>query len=212
MGKLVEVDMAYKEEKFEDGEIYPAEASEQGCNAYYLPGCEVAGHRPAYAACLKKIADRKNGRLATSLSECSAAIGKKECQAQRMRKEELVEGRAIYFLNRNKLRSFMQYQFEMERQHWASVSLGRDDKKKATSKHRAVTQSPTAPPPIKHFLDMNTGSYADAINAALDEQALEPVEPTSLPVQHNPAPAAPIAAGMSLLEMARLMAANKASA
>lgn len=204
--------MAREEEKFEDNEIYPAEASEQGCNAYYLPGCEIAGHRPAYAACLKKIADRKNGRLTTSLSECSAAIGKKECPAMRMRKEELVEGRAIYFLNRNKLRSFMQYQSEMEQQRWASMSFGKDDKKKAAPKPRVVAEPPSAPPPPKHFLDMTTGSYADAINAALSKPAPEPVAPTPPPVQQNPAPAAPIAAGMSLLEMARLMATNKASA
>lgn len=203
--------MARDQEQFEDNEIYPAEASEQGCNSYYLPGCDIAGHRPAYAACLKKIADRKNGRLTTSLSECSAAIGKKECPAQRMRKEELVEGKAIYFINRNKLRSFMQYQSEMEQQRWASMSFGKDDKKKAP-KMRVVAESPKAPPPPKHFLDMNTGSYADAINAALKPVAPEPVAPATPPVQQNQAPVAPIQAGMSLLEMARQMAAAKASA
>lgn len=195
-------------EKFEDIEIYPAEASEQGCNAYYLPGCEIAGHRPAYAACLKKIADRKNGRLNSSVAECSAAIGKKECPAQRMRKEEIVEGRAIYFINRNKLRSFQQYQSEMEQQRWASMSFGKDDKKKP--KPRAVAEPVKAPPPAPtHFLDMNTGSYADAINAAL--KPTEPAAPAPAPTQvAQPVATAP--AGLSMMERARLKFAAAKSA
>lgn len=193
-------------EQFEDIEIYPAEASEQGCNAFYLPGCEVVGHRPAYAACLKKIADRKEGRLITNLSECSAAIGKKECQAQRMRKEELVEGRALYFVNRKKLQSFQQYQTEMEQQRFASMPSGKDDKKKL--KRPTPVQTPAAPPEPKHFLDISTGSYADAINAAI--KLTEPAAPALKPVeQPKPTPAAPVKAGMSLLEMARLQMAAK---
>jgi hypothetical protein len=195
-------------DEFKDNEIYPAEASEQGCNAYYLPGCDIAGHRPAYAACLKKISDRKNGRLTTSLSECSAAIGKKQCPAQRMRKEEIVEGRAIYFVNRNKLRSFMQYQTEMEQQRWASMSFDKGEKK---SKPRVVAEPPKAPPTApKHFLDMNTGSYADAINAAL-----KPTEPAAAPALKPVQPASPVAtapAGLSMMERARLkFAAAKAA-
>lgn len=198
-------------EQFEDIEIYPAEASEQGCNAYYLPGCEIAGHRPAYAACLKKISDRKNGRLNSSIAECSAAIGKKECLAQRMRKEEIVEGRAIYFVNRNKLRSFMQYQSEMEQQRWASMSFGKDDKKKQ-SKPRMVAEAPKAPTPPepKHFLDMNTGSYADAINAAM-KQPIEPAAPAPKPAQPAP-PVATAPAGLSMMERARLKFAAAKSA
>lgn len=196
-------------DKFEDIEIYPAEASEQGCNAYYLPGCEIAGHRPAYAACLKKIADRKNGRLNSSIAECSAAIGKKECPAQRMRKEEIVEGRAIYFINRNKLRSFMQYQSEMEQQRWATMSFGKDDKKKQP-KPRMVAEPPKAPPSEpKHFLDMNTGNYADAINAAL--KPTEPAEPAPKPVQKAPVTVAPAPAGLTMMERARLALAAKSA-
>lgn len=196
-------------EQFEDIEIYPAEASEQGINAYYLDNCEHVGHRPAYCACLKKVADRKNGRLASHLSDCSAAIGRKDCRAAKMRKEELAEGRAIYFINRLKLRSFMQYQSEMEQQRWASMSFGKDDKKKAP-KPRMVAEAPKAPPAEpKHFLDMNTGSYADAINAALKPVAPEPAALALKPAPQPQAPVAPIKAGMSLLEMARLMTANK---
>lgn len=200
--------MTQEKEQFEDIEIYPAEASEQGCNAFYLDSCEHVGHRPAYAACLKKVELRKHGRLDISYSDCSAAIGKKECRAMKMRKEELAEGRALYFINRNKLRSFQQYQAEMEQQRFAAMSFGKTDKKgpKARPEPVAPKIEPAKP---QHFLDMNTGSYADAINAAIKPK--EPAEPAPKSVQQTPAPVAPVKAGMSLLEMARLQMAAKAS-
>ena len=202
--------MAKEQEKFEDIEIYPAEASEQGCNSFYLDNCEHVGHRPAYAACLKKVAERKNGRLDTQYSDCSAAIGRKDCRAMKMRKEELAEGRAIYFINRNKLRSFMQYQSEMEQQRWASMSFGKTDPKKV-SKRPELPKAPAPTPAPKHFLDMNTGSYADAINAAMKPAAPEPAPPAAKPTAQPQTPVAPVKAGMSLLEMARLQMAAKAS-
>ena len=204
--------MAREQEQFQDSEIYPAEASEQGCNSFYLDNCEHVGHRPAYAACLKKVELRKRGRLDTSYSDCSAAIGRKECRAAKMQKEELAEGRAIYFINRKKLQAFHQYRAEMEQRHFSSMSFSKGDQKKV-SKPRPIEQ-PKAPPPAapKHFLDMNTGSYADAINAAMKTAAPEPAAQAMKPVQQVQAPAAPVKAGMSLLEMARQMTANKTPA
>ena len=52
------------------------------------------------------------------------------------------------------------------------------------------------------------GMY-DAINAAIKPK--EPAAPAPKPVQQTPAPVAPVKAGMSLLEMARLQMAAKAS-
>lgn len=194
--------MSKEKEQFEDIEIYPVEASAQGHNSYYLANCEHVGHRPAYCACLKKVAERKNGRLDTQYSECSAAIGKKECVAMKMRKEEIAEGRALYFINRKKLQSFQQYQTEMEQQRFSSMSFSKD--KKPQAKRPSI--EPAAPKKPQHFLDVQTGSYADAINAAIAAPApeIKPVE------QPKPVPAAPIKAGMSLLEMARLQMAAKA--
>lgn len=202
--------MAKEQEQFRDSEIYPAEASEQGCNAFYLDNCEHVGHRPAYAACLKKVVERKDGRLATQYSECSAAIGRKECHAAKMRKEELAEGRAIYFINRNKLRSFQQYQTEMEQQRWASMvtnTPAKVDMSKVRPKGGPISRPAPAPAAPTHFLDVSTGSYADAINAAM-----KPAEPAAKPAEQTSAPVVPVTAGMSLLEMARLQMAAKASA
>lgn len=204
--------MAREQEKFEDNEIYPIEASELGINAYYIPGCEVVGHQPSYAACLKKVAERKNGRLPTHHADCLAAIGHKTCQAMRMRKEEVVEGRAIYFINRKKMQAFHQYRSEMDQQRWAAMTFGKDDKKPKRPAPAPAPVPTAEPPKPKHFLDMNTGSYADAINAALKPAAPEPAAPASKPVeQPKPTLAAPVKAGMSLLEMARLQMAAKAT-
>lgn len=191
-------------EQFEDIEIYPAEASEQGCNAFYLDNCEHVGHRPAYAACLKKVDDRKSGRLAPQYSDCSAAIGRKDCRAAKMRKEELAEGRAIYFINRQKMQAFHQERANAEEQKLVGMT---SDREAATSanKNRAKASPQTRhplPEAQKHFLDIKVGGYVDAINAAVDDK----------PVRDKPQiPVAPIKAGMSLLEMARLQMAAKAT-
>jgi hypothetical protein len=92
-----------KREQFVDLERYPAERSAAGDNAYYLEQCSVTNSRPSYAACLKRVADRKLGRLATEFADCSAAIGKKCCPAQIMQRAEKEAGYALYFVPRLKL-------------------------------------------------------------------------------------------------------------
>ncbi|MFM0095704.1 hypothetical protein PQQ87_08825 [Paraburkholderia nemoris] len=92
-----------KKERFVDLERYPVERSASGENAYYLEQCSVTNSRPSYAACLKRVADRKQGRLATEFADCSAAIGKKSCPAQAMQRAEQEAGYALYFIPRLKL-------------------------------------------------------------------------------------------------------------
>lgn len=191
-----------KEQCFVDDEVYPAEASEQGCNAYYLDKCDHVGHRPAYAACLKKVAERQHGRLDACNADCSAAIGKKDCLAAKMRKEEIVSGKAIYFINRQKLQAFYRSVEEIERAKLIATPVGQWSTKKP-SRSRSVETITTPPPPPakpKHFLDIDTGGYVDAINAA-----------TKTEVSKGVVMSAPAGAGMSLLEMARQMVAAKAA-
>jgi len=190
-------------EKFEDAEIYPVEKSASGENAYYLENCEVVGHRPAYCACLRKVEDRKKGRLATAHSDCSAAIGKKQCAAQRMKKEELVKGQAIYFISRKKLAAFCQSEEAAERQKFVATSFGKDKRPKRQAIERAV---PPKHPERKHFLDASTGDYADALNKAMSASAAKPASPSSQDSveQQKNVPAVQLRPGMSLLELARL--------
>lgn len=83
-------------------EKQPIGASADGKrNAFYV-ACDVMKHARPYAVCLNLCSNRKDGRLSAVYSECSAAIGKKECPALKMRKEEIDAGYAIYFRERIK--------------------------------------------------------------------------------------------------------------
>lgn len=106
--------------KFIDDEKYPLEASESGDNAFYFAGCPAMA-RPNFASCLAKCRARKKGRLDERYSDCSALIGKRECIALKMRKEEKEKGHAIYFISRPKLTAFNEYRFRMERESWTTL-------------------------------------------------------------------------------------------
>lgn len=197
-------------DQFEDVEVYPVEASARGDNAYYLEHCTVTHVRPGYASCLKKIADRKNGRLETAIADCSAAIGKKECPAQKLREKELKEGKALFYISRPKLRAFSQYREEMSMQRLAALTDGKSGKSKASPK-------PVEPPKVSSPLPDTTSDYAAAINRALAEEAKQPATPAPKPKQPAIKPAAanpaPVAGkvGMSLIELARLRFAAQAA-
>lgn len=184
-------------EQFEDTEVYPVEASADSSNAYYLPNCNAVNHRPAFAVCLHKIDLRRDGRLETQYAGCSAAIGGKTCQAIKLRKEELDRGQAIYFTNRNKMLSHQRHYEE----------LARDGKASSSFRTKAPKKS-------KHFLDeVPDGSYADALNAALAKEPTVVKESVVLAAQKSSerpvSLIAPVKAGMSLLEMARMQFATK---
>lgn len=98
-----------KPPKFEETKIFPASASEGANNAFYHR-CEAVEHMSGYASCLKKIADRKNGKLEAIFSICSSEIGQKRCPAIEMQKEEYLQDKAIYFIDRVAYQSFYQGQ------------------------------------------------------------------------------------------------------
>lgn len=186
--------------EFEDSEVYDVEVSASGDNAYCIDLCSVVGHRPPYAACLKKIAERKHGRLASQYSECSAAIGKKECPAMKLRDKETAKGQAIYFINRIKLRLFQQYKQEMDAQKTPT---------KLKSPRPAPRIEPAPQPKFKDndFLNQSIGGYADALNVAMTDLKNAPMESSAV----QPAIVEPFKAGMSLLDMARMKLANSSS-
>lgn len=75
-------------------------ASFSGTNSYYHY-CDVYGGRASYCVCLHTIAAVGAGRITLSTG-CQDAIMKKTCPALFMRAKEIKEGRALYFLDRNK--------------------------------------------------------------------------------------------------------------
>ena len=128
-------------------------------NAYYVPYCTHAQHSPPYAACLCRIAERKHGRLETR-PDCSAAIGRKDCPALALRKQELDAGKAIFFVSRTELNERMRLEAEESGQRVAEmVALGRDWAPTGRRKKAAKPAAPAAAVP----------DYADAINAALSK-------------------------------------------
>lgn len=102
-----------------DTEVYPISKSAEGTNAYYCEFCQYAGYRPSYASCLRRMADRKEGRLISNEASCSAAIGNKVCPALAMKAEEKQAGHAIYYVNRIKLR-----QNQVENAELVGIKLG----------------------------------------------------------------------------------------
>lgn len=184
----------YDHEKFEDIEIYPVEKSAQGCNAYYHR-CEEVGHSAPYASCLARIEDRKQGRLPVIYAACSVAIGKKVCPAMAMRREELAEGRAIYFLNRTKMRDFFRAAGELLEalvpSKWLMPGAG---KKKPV----VTIQSPLV-----------GSTYGAAINEAIKQANHERDNPSTLPqaMMLNQSPVS--TSGMSPMQIARMRAQMK---
>lgn len=191
--------------KFEDDEVYGVEASKSGGNAMYLDYCDVAWHRPGYAACLSKIDARKEGRLDARFAACSAAIGKKTCPAMKRRMEEMTAGKALYFISREKLLAFNQYQQEIGGQAFAA-SVDGDNVRKSRRPAKRVQQennlphTPNTTPTVKLVEVEPEDGYAAAINAAMKKEAQRPAANDEV-VPNAPRPAG---SGLSMLEMARL--------
>ncbi len=82
--------------------IEPITASADGKrNAYYLK-CDVHGQNRPYAACLS-IAARTGDPVVKAIYEgCLGAIRNRSCPAVQMRESELLEGKAIFFLERQR--------------------------------------------------------------------------------------------------------------
>lgn len=208
--------------EFHDDEVYPPSASAGGINAYYLEDCEVVGHRPSYCVCLNKIKAYERDRTLRGL-QCESEIRDKTCPALKLRDKERDAGVALFFINRVKLQAFNDEQVKITRD---KLVLSKVSPKKSSlgSVFIPKNEMPPAPPPLppkkkeEHFLDQQ-GGYAAAINNAMKE--LEKPAPVAKPepavqpalkpaVQQAPTTVAP-KSGMSLLEMARMQLAAKAS-
>jgi hypothetical protein len=187
---------------FEDTEVYPVEASATGNNAYYHH-CDQVGHTAPYASCLKHVADRKNGKLDSIFSDCSAAIGRKDCPAIKMCQQEKDAGKALFFVNRAKQREF--YRGEGE-----SLEIVKQPKYEPPVFARRTTSAPSprqtpaapVPSPAPAATTSSGNIYADAINAAL-KPGQAPVNSKTLPATMGKSPLNN--KNLTPLEMARLM-------
>lgn len=76
-------------------DVLPVEASKSGRNAFYH-SCPLLNRRASYAVCLHTIDAAKDGRLPESC-ECGPHIGRKLCDALKMREQEEAAGRSCSF-------------------------------------------------------------------------------------------------------------------
>lgn len=87
-----------KETKIES----PLASADGKRNAFYHQ-CEVKGQPRAYVACIARL----EGRMEDDL-DCVSAIQRGRCPAKAMREEELLKGKAIYFVERRRVEGFLQ--------------------------------------------------------------------------------------------------------
>jgi len=83
--------------------IYPIEKSASGKNAYFH-FCDIRGSKPSYAVCLHIIKAREEGRTqGEDFADCARACNRGECNAFKMRAEEIAAGRSLYYIERTNI-------------------------------------------------------------------------------------------------------------
>ena len=171
----------------------PPEASGDGRRNAFYTRCVIVGHSRPYAMCLRLCDERKEGRLEVVYSECSAAIGKRECPALGMRKEEHSAGHAIYFLERSKIQlpaETPEQWAKIFRNPSATIDMG------SVRPKSAPIAKPTPVPLKRSVIDkIDDAGYAKAITRAIAKEMPKVAPPPKVEPK----------AGESLLEMARRM-------
>lgn len=136
-------------------EILQPDASACGKTNAYYHRCTVVGQTRPYAACLA----RCDKRLRND-EQCNDAIRIEMCPAQRMRREELAKGQAIYFTKRGVLETIVGVVRE-----W--IMPGKDD----TPRRRPAAPA-IAPEPVGMLgaINASRGDFADAVTRAAERE------------------------------------------
>lgn len=143
--------------------------------------CEPEGYRPAYAACLHKLAKEN--------PSCMKFCASNTCVAANMRAEEVAAGHAIHFWERPRDPGLIE----------TVVSVVKETAKRVVASIAPVTSIPVDKSPV-----IDTGDYASALNKAL---ASKPE--TKKPAPTIP-PSVEAIAGESPLAMARRLLGKQA--
>ena len=112
-------------------------------NAAHL-ACEHEGYRPAYAACLHKLAKENH--------PCVKFAASNICVAANMRREETAAGRSLYFVERPRDPGLIE----------TVASVVKETAKRVVASITPVTSFPVDKSPV-----IDTGDYASALNKAL---------------------------------------------
>lgn len=188
-------------------EILPPEASMSGKNSCYL-NCKSQGRRPSYGVCLFTLRAIDNNTI-KGFDDCVSAYRNGACDAAAFRKQEQEAGRALFYQPRE-YKEPVARPMAAEKASRPSPFSERTIGKKVESiretepvvqksKSRAKAKSPE--PTFK------APNFSDAVDLAVKENKAKP-EPkasaASEPVKSVIVP------GMTLLQIARAMAAAKA--
>lgn len=162
-------------------EVFGIEKSASGKENGYIHHCSVVEHCMNYAACLARIDAIKAQKGMQDWGCCETAMGNRTCKASEMRKEELLQGRSIYFTPRGAIQKVV-----ASAREWISN----------WNKTVKPTLASPAPRKVRDVIDAmgELGSFADAISTG--ESTATTAAVVALP-------------GETPLQMARRIAAEK---
>lgn len=171
---------------------YPIEVSRTVNNAFFANYCDIKGHRPPYAACLKHIEMVERGGKLASWNECCAvAIDRGTCQALEMRADEVGAGKAIYYIDRKA------NQLALGITPLQPTEYRRQPKVAYSAKTVESDVAPIIVEPTAVGLAADQGDYAQAINKMMAKSA-DDSKPFVAPVESVFS-----TKGMSLAEIAQ---------
>lgn len=165
--------------------------SARGDNAFHLAGCQHVQHSPAYAACLNRLRlfDENRGNLPAIHRACEQPINNGMCQARRMRKEELVEGKPLYYVPRARIQeAAVNASADAAQRSYAKYSsFGRVSQEEERKKPSAPAPKPK-PRDALDILAAASDGYAAAINNAVASEVNNAVVAPPAPALSLPPP------------------------
>lgn len=143
----------------------PIQLSKSGSNAFYCEYCPCTGKRPNYAACLNRIEAVNIDSTAGVDHTCVVAIQRGHCEALEMREKEVMEGRALFYIDRAELKRATQLRLEAQGE---KLQINNVKKSKLLSGKSTVSN------PVK-LVEKPKGNatLADAINQKIRRNSID---------------------------------------
>lgn len=152
---------------------YPPSASAGGDNAYYLKTCKTLERPASYAACLSRLSDIDAGQTNERTMECAKSLREGRCVAAGMREQEHLAGAALYFFPRNSSKPYLPVKvagdFGIEITNLTDPAL--------IPKSHQPRPIVVPKKPVSVLDTIDTGTYADAINAPAPAAVMKPKQP-----------------------------------
>ena len=180
-----------------------------GKNSCYL-NCKSQGRRPSYGVCLFTLRAIDNNTI-KGFDDCVNAYKNGSCDAAVYRKQEQEAGRALYYLPREYKEPIARPMAAAKASKPSPFSQRTIGKKiESTRTIEPVAPSPKSKPKAKIAEPtFKAPNFSDAVDLAVRENKEKPAE--KKPLNAEPAKSV-IVPGMTLLQIARAMAAAKKGA